>query len=87
MASGSRSPELLDWLRCGLGGVFLAAALWWQGLQLAGIRFSEISDNKVELWSSSAWVVSHATGLLTSVFFSKPPWRRSEGKAACSSST
>lgn len=87
MPSGSRSLELVDWLRCGLGFVFLAAALWWQELQQAGAQVPEISNNKVGSWSSSARVVLHATDPSTSVIFTKLPWRKSDEEAASSSST
>lgn len=87
MAFGSRSSELVDWLRCVLGFVVLAAALWWHEPWQVQASIPEISDNKVVSWSSAARVVSHASDLSTSAISTKLPWTKLEEEVACSSSS
>nr|XP_051196040.1 uncharacterized protein LOC127309099 [Lolium perenne] len=85
MAYGSRSSELVGWLRCVLGVVVLAAALWQ--VRPVGAWIPEISVNKVGFWSYSARAAPHATDPSTSAISTMLPWRKLEEEAACSSST
>ena len=81
MASGSRSPELVGWLRCGLVLVLLVVRLWWQELFPTGELNPGISVNKADLWSSSPLVVSHAAGRSSFSFSIKLPWWKAKEQA------
>lgn len=82
MASGSRSPELVGWLRCVLGLVLLAAELSWQERPSLGELNRGISANKADSWSSSPLVVSRAAGGSSTTFFPRLPWRKAEEEAS-----
>jgi hypothetical protein len=82
MAFGSRSLELVGWLRCGLGLAFLAVWLWWQEPPPAREQCLGISNSKDVFWSLSTLAALHVAGGPSEPCSFKLPWRSMKEEVA-----